>query len=468
MNEIEFIIHKAKLEKSVIKENLMQPVLQQVYKPRNFFNEIKSCADNFFKSATEPRMIGLAGLRGTGKTTLLWHTAEHIFENISQNIYFFNVETLQSLNITIFDLFKHFRYELNYSVKPIILLFDEVHVDQQWSKSLKIIYDELRYSFVVATGSSALLLQTTADLATRMLIQHIFPLQWTEYLSITQNISDETISNIQKKLHSLLFFSENIEEIETKIQEISSEFKGYNSKIENTEKTLDNYIKYHNIARFCAFTNKSYISSELKELYRRVIHEDIPKIAIRDFKYLNSEKILLRLSASDEINIQTLSQTIGISQDEINENIDILVKAELLNVLYPFGGINTKLNKSKKAFFMSPSIRLSLLAQLYNDEIDADFLSKLYEDIIVMYLKRLFSDSILSFSSFTKEKNPDFIIATRDKPVLLEVGINKKSDKQITKSKIEYRYGIVINTKAEEIEIKDKTIILPLKIFLLL
>lgn len=85
-----------------------------------------------------------------------------------------------------------------------------------------------------------------------------------------------------------------------------------------------------------------------------------------------------------------------------------------------------------------------------------------------MYLKRLFSDAMISFSSFTNEKNPDFIIETRNKPVLLEIGVNKKSKKQINKSRIEYRYGIIINTKTEEVKIDGNTVVLPLKWFLLI
>ena len=116
---------------------------------------------------------------------------------------------------------------------------------------------------------------------------------------------------------------------------------------------------------------------------------------------------------------------------------------------------------------MSPSIRMALLLQVFN-EVSNEYLAKLYEDVVVMYLKRLFSDSILSFSSYTKEQNPDFIIETCENPILLEVGINKKTTRQISKSKIVYRYGIVINTKINTISLKDNTVFLPLNWFLLL
>ena len=412
--------------------------------------------------------MGLSGLRGTGKTTLLWHTAEYIYENINTEIYFFNVEALQSFDIRIFDIFSHLRYQENYAFKPIILLFDEVHADPEWSKSLKIIYDELNLAFVVATGSSALLLQTTADLATRMLIKHIFPLQFSEFIEI-KTYTKSTINTIElkEKLREYLFFSKDINEAKKGLLQLTNRIKQYYETIENETEKIEQYIQFQNIARFIFYENYSDISEELKGLYRRVIHEDIPKIS-KNVDSLNAEKLLIRLAASDEINIQSLSQTIGISKKEIAETIDILAKAELLNVLVPFGGIDSKLNKTKKAFFMSPSIRHALLSQLFYTKLKNDFLPKLYEDLVVMYLKRLFSDAIVSFSSYTQEKNPDFIIETRDQPILLEVGINKKSEKQITKSRIKYRYGIIINTKIEELTIAGNIISIPLKWFLLI
>ena len=85
-----------------------------------------------------------------------------------------------------------------------------------------------------------------------------------------------------------------------------------------------------------------------------------------------------------------------------------------------------------------------------------------------MYLCRFFNNALLTFSSYTKSKNPDFILETKDKPILIEVGINKKSSKQITKSKIKYRYGIIINTKTNELKFEKDIIIIPLKLFLLL
>ncbi|MFQ3580075.1 MAG: hypothetical protein SNJ71_08055, partial [Bacteroidales bacterium] len=111
---------------------------------------------------------------------------------------------------------------------------------------------------------------------------------------------------------------------------------------------------------------------------KRVIQEDIPKIAQIYTNAINIEKILYRLAASDEINIESLLTIYGIKKDEISEIIEILNKAELINVLFPFGGIDSKLNKSRKAFFMSPSLRRALLSVLFGGEISENYRLKLF------------------------------------------------------------------------------------------
>ncbi len=89
--------------------------------------------------------------------------------------------------------------------------------------------------------------------------------------------------------------------------------------------------------------------------------------------------------------------------------------------------------------------------------------------IVVLYLKRIFRDSnILSFASAKRQKNPDLIIETIDNPILVEIGINKNTTKQISKSRIKHKYEIIINSKIKTIELHNNIVIIPLKYFLLL
>lgn len=461
------ILKKAKVNRQKIEANIYHVVLKHEYEPRDVFADLQNCYTGFFTKGTEPRMLGLSGLRGTGKTTLLWQIADFANQQNFENIYFFDIEKIVTLGYSILDIFLYIEnHSPEFLTSKNVLLFDEVHFDKKWSTALKIIYENMRATYIVATGSSALLLQTTADLATRMLILHTFPLHFTEYISITKNIQLENKTQVKERLKNALFFSKSIDELKENLLQLKPEVDIYYQKIEFPDLLIDTYIKYHNIARFTLYDNTNYILKEIDTLYHRVIYEDIP-ILSKETDTENTKKLLLRLAVSDEINVQTLSQTIGISHDEINNIIDILVKAEMLMVLYPFGGIDSKINKMKKAFFMSPSIRLALLQQFVN-EIENEHIAKLHEDITVMYLKRFFDNSILSFSSFTKSKNPDFIISTNSKPIILEVGLNKQTKKQITESKIQFRYGIVINTKIDEPIFETETVFLPFKWFVLL
>jgi predicted AAA+ superfamily ATPase len=472
MDELQQILEKAKLTAERIEDNLKHTFLQTKLKPREVFSEIKETVDTYFTTGNGIRALGYAGLRGTGKTTLLWQAAEHIYKNYTENIYFFDFSNLIRQDISVWDIKDAFEkyivknYLASYKEK-IVLIFDEVHESPMWAKALKSLYDEFRIAFILTSGSSALLLQSTADLVTRMLIQHVYPLNFREYIGFTQQ-KPQTIGNITKeKLQKAIFFSKNAEILFNKLQNIKPVLDDYVNKTDNLKKHIYDYIVYRNIIRFLLIDSELKINKQIQDLVRRVIYEDIPKIA-EIANPRNAEKILNRLAASDEINIQSLSQSTGISQDRINESLNILEKAELLNVLYPYGGIDSKINKAKKYFFMSPSIRKAILTPFTETNTDSIY-AKMLEDTIILYLKRIFrDDNFLSFSSAKGQKNPDLIIETLPEPILLEIGINKNTTKQISESRIKYKYGIIINSKTDEIKLHNDIVIIPLKYFLLL
>ena len=471
MIEIQQILENSKLTAETIEANLMHPVLRTSnYKKREIFEEITSIADNFYSGNTI-RMIGLAGLRGLGKTTLLWQTAEYMYKNHTENIYFFHLGRLKNYNIGIKELHEGIeKYLANGKLwtykEKIVLLFDEVHEDPNWAKDLKILYDMFPIAFAVATGSSALLLQSTADLVTRMLIQHVYPLNFCEYINFTHS-DIKNISELRYNVQGFLFSSENATTLFNKLTDTQKDLDRYIKQIDNTEERIYDYIVYHNIIRFL-LNDRLQVNSLIYDLVQRIIIEDIPKINTNaNLQY--AEKIINRLAASDEINLQSLSQTIGIPQDTISENLNILEKAELINLLHPYGGIDSKINKAKKYFFISPSIRKAIITPLKTKDVDDSLYAKMLEDIVVLYLKRIFRDrNTISFSSAKGQKNPDLIIETIDNPILLEIGINKNNLSQISKSKIKYRYGIIINSKTNQIELHENTVIVPLKYFLLL
>ncbi|MDR0793218.1 MAG: AAA family ATPase [Chitinophagaceae bacterium] len=480
---LKYYLENTIVTKAAIKSRLTHPITKYLYPARSVFVLLRKYAHDFFKTGSEPRFVGLAGLRGVGKTTLLWQTANYIYQNHHKEIYFFNINTLKNLGIDLHIALEAFQRHIlkkrfNELSEPITLLFDEVHDDDNWSRTLKILYDEARPAFILCTGSSALLLNQTADLARRMRTEKIYPFKFTEFITSKTFIENRKTAvypekGLSSRLKEAIFYSETPQGALEKINTFENEINTYFNKIKSIkglqlDDLLKGYISYQNIPNFLFFKETSLINDSILDLFKRVILEDIPKFKT-DFSNLTKiEPLILRLAGSDEINPEKLSSIIGVKQNEINELIDILAKAELLNVLLPYGGLDTKIAKNKKAFFMSPSLRRALLSTLYGQNLPDQFRSKLTEDIIVMYLKRVLPDNIISFVTGNNEVNPDFVIETREKPILLEIGTGKTTTRQIKKSKINYRYGLLVSNGITSPNLKDNCIQIPFDWFLLL
>lgn len=476
---LKYYLENTTVSKSAIESRLTHPITKLRYPTRLVYVLLKKYVNDFFRSGSEPRFVSLAGLRGVGKTTLLWQTANHIYLNHHQDIYFFNVNTLRNLGIDLHIALEEFQRHIikkrfNELSEPITLLFDEVQDDDNWSKTLKILYDEARTAIILCTGSSALLLSSTADLSRRMHIQKVYPFSFTELLHTKNELTANSQiyvpkSNLSASLKEALFYSEAASDVVNRLNELKNEVETCLLQTQIQINSLfDKYINFLNFPNLLFYDDEIIITNSILDLFKRIIHEDIPKLQPKFADFAKIERLILRLAGSDEINPEKLAGLIGVKQNDINELIDLLAKAELLNVLLPFGGLDTKIVKNKKAFFMSPSLRRALLSTLYGQNLPDQFRSKLIEDIIVMYLRRVLTDGIISFLSGNDEVNPDFIIETRDKPILLEIGTSKTSLRQLTKSNVKYRYGLLVSNGIAEPTLKGECIQIPLSWFLLL
>ncbi len=539
MNEIDIDLEHFLLNSKVEARRLDQFIKDEennLFPKRDVFFELRQAAEDYFSHKSGARMFGLSGLRGIGKTTIMWQLAKDIFDNYTQDIYFFNVEAFVQLfgATKLYLIFYKFEeivlkkkfYELD---KPIVFLFDEVHDAENWSKGLKILYDECPKSFILSTGSSALLLDSNTDLVTRWNVFHVYPYKYSEFIRIRswkkwnsnaknlaltldlvkkQKNNDEyllsslskaiddykfLIEEVSKKsnysykeignrLMKILFFSGDIEELTTEIDKIKSEILLFFSKNKDPYNLDENellfqYINYHNIPRFLTIDNTEQIYERALEMFEKILQVDIPKwytVSNKESIISSVRKLLIRLAFSKEVQIEKLCSDTGCRKEEVELLITVLKKSEVLNEFKYFGNINSKLNKVSKTFFMSPTLRLSLREKYERHDITPTLQGILNEEIVAMYLKRLFSEGDVSFMFSTKKekKNVDFVIETRkqtdDKLILLEVKSNKKDISQISQSEVQYRYGILVCTEARDYSIINNTLVIPLSWFLLI
>lgn len=478
MQELISYIHTNKATQGRIQDEVRDQ--GAAFPKRNVFVTLRKYADGFFKKGIPPRLVALSGLRGVGKTTLMWQTAEHIFKNYTQEVYFINAEDLKRLNYTLFDFISIFEkeilkkpfYELE---EPIVFLFDEVHDLEHWDKDLKLLYEKCKKAFVLCTGSSALLLHRNADLATRWTLERVFPYEFPEFivaktwLESGQNMLFPS-KGLASKLKSILFFSQDFAQLQSGVVQATPEIESYleeiGKRLPGFQGLIDEYISYHNIARFLPLEDKGVINNRVIALFERILQQDLKDFDPDSNPELLS-RLIMRLALSDEINFQSLAKELRCKEQEVEHFIETLHKAEILNVFLPHGGVRLKTGNRVKPFFMSPSLRRALYARVYGSELKEDLRAKLYEDVVAMYLRRLFEPGLLSFGD-AKGKSPDFVVETMDSPVLVEVGINKKSRKQISKYVSDKRYGIVINSKIQAAYFEEDCLFLPLSWFLIL
>ncbi len=414
---------------------------------RNLLVKFRQFANGFFTAGKQPRMIAISGLRGVGKTTLMWQVADHIFTQHSSKVIFLNADVLSKMGCSLFEAFTALEnHVLKEPFKTMqewtTIMIDEVHEAEGWDKDLKIIYDSTKRSFIMCTGSSALLLHKSPDLATRWNIFRLFPFRFCEFL-LAKSWADNPKKQIfpekglGSNLRNALLFSDSIQSLSRELNELQPIMTKYLQKIEkrfpvDMLSLIHEYISYHNIARFLQTENKSLITERIIGLFERILYKDIPRYSpVKDIEKMF--RLLMRLAMSDEINFQKLAKELRCSEGEVEQFIDTLDKAEILNVLHPYGGVKSKTGQSRKAFFMSPSLRRALYSRIFGPELDHDLRAKLYEDIVAMYLRKSVDAGLLSFGLSDGSVTPDFIIETRDSPVVVEVGSYKKSARQVTK-----------------------------------
>ncbi|RKY97956.1 MAG: hypothetical protein DRQ10_07955 [Candidatus Hydrothermota bacterium] len=479
MDEVKEFVKNRKVTKAEIDENVR---LNGKKMPRrSLFVRLKKFVKDFFEgNALEPRMIGIAGIRGVGKTTLLWQIADFVNKNSKGkdiDIYFISMDIAVDYGFENIQIIEALENLLDKSKKYLILL-DEVQYMENWSLMLKILYDKFKNVFIIATGSSSLLIHSDVNLSSRWNVESLYPLSFSEFVLIRSWLKTDGKEQILpekglgNRLKEILFYSDDINELNQGLNEISSKINEYLSKVESLKRRKKNvfvgnfvkeYVFYHNIPRFLLIDEKKTIIDRTFDMLHRVIYQDL-----REFYELNEvEKIrrfLVYIAFTDELNQEKASKKFHIKKDRLKNVIESLVKSEIFIEFPPYGGTKSRLKTAKKLFFISPTIRYSILKQIYSDT--ERFHSKLYEDIAALYLKRVLNGMVF-YGKTEDQKSPDFLIEIPGLPcIALEIGTAKRDLSQLKMDCA--KYGILVNTKAKNFHVTGKYAVLPLKWFLLM
>lgn len=437
---------------------------------RDEFDTIKTYINEFLEQTTNNRYLALPGLRGVGKTTLLYQIYEYLLKNKNINpnqILYISCENLNDImDFKIIDVIEQYlesyhSTSLRRLDKKIFLLIDEAQYDKNWALSGKRIYDKTKNIFMIFTGSSALNLEYDASSARRLIKENIVPLNYKEHLKLKYNFIVPYKSNPLKKL----LFEGDIEDAVKCEDYINNELINLNNY---SPMDWEEFLKYGGFPRNIFESNHHLICKNLIEMMRKVITQDMSSISsITSDSQTHANRLLrfLAIQKPGNFSQEKMGSYLGTSKGNIKNILDLLEKTQLIFHIEPHIKSAKRQVKSWEYFFASSSLKHALNLSIGNLNSDKNaYLGILLENLVasrLFYLSNEYGSYFTLYYDPENKTNVDFIVQREfQKAIPVEVSMGKKDKKQISKAIEHYDadYGIIISNTKEKIEKEDNVI----------
>lgn len=442
--------------------------------PRRFlYIKLQKYIKDFLEKKSPNRLVIIPGFRGVGKTTLMAQVCQEL-----------KMEDIQVLFLSIEDLKNYYEVDINQIIsayeeiigenlesvkKPILIFFDEIQTDSKWAVALKSLFERTRNVFYCCSGSSAIILQSTPNIARRAVFERMPPMCFREYQMVKNN--HYPIPGLKEKIRQAIYFSQSPEDVHNKLFFLRSEVNTYWSTVDRND--IKKYLSYGTFPFSLVMPDEISIYNNISLLLDKIIKQDMPALGNFDQDTLGAVKrILFAIAENDVTSLSTLSDKFGINRLTIANVFDALEKAELLVKIPPHGSNMTIANKSNKYLFMSPAIRMSFFYFTGNENTYLTRQGKLLEDSVGSHLYREFilrSDGVIRYDS--AKGGADFILQIgNNKKIIIEVGLGSKDKKQIinTMQKIKSDYGIIFSDSELKFDGETRIVSIPLDYYFLM
>lgn len=291
---------------------------------RRLFQEIE-------KYLESKQAIVVTGMRRVGKTTLL----NFFFEKIpSKNKIFLDLE--DPLNQAIFEPDNYqkiktafLRRGLDFSKKAYIFL-DEIQLVPKIPSLVKYLYDHYQIKFFL-TGSASFYLKHlfSESLAGRKYLFELYPLDFSEFLRF---------KNLNLKLPKFE------EKIDKQTYELFSPL-------------LEEYLTWGGMPEVVLLESGEEKEKALRDIFSSYFQKEVQ--ALGDFRkneVLRNLILLLARRTGQKIDIQRISQELGIARQTLYEYLDFLSGTYLVAFLPALGKIDVAARKQKKVYFIDAGL----------------------------------------------------------------------------------------------------------------
>ncbi len=442
------------------------------YPKRLMFKELEEHIELFLARKSNNPMVIIPGFRGVGKTTVMSQLCAE-YQQKGMSVLFLSVEEAKNLfNVGITELMSAYEDILGTPLEtvqePILIFLDEVQCDPQWAVALKILFEKVSKVFFCCTGSAAVILQTTPNLARRALFEKMTPLCFTEYEMIKNNIAPPAIN---EKIKQAIYFSKDAQEVYDNLLSLQSKVHQYWTSI--NRKDMRSCLSCGTLPFSFMMPNETFVYDSISLLLDKIIKVDLPMLGHFDMNTLGVVKrILYAIAENDTTSLSDLEERFAVNRLTISNIFEALEKAELLIKIPAYGSNMTAAKKANKYLFMSPAIRMSFFYITGQESTYLTRQGKLLEDSIGSHLYREFilkGQGAIRYDS--AQGGADFILQIlNNKQIIIEVGMGDKNKKQIINSmkKIKSDYNLIFSKTELSIDKELNTIFIPLDYYFLM
>lgn len=279
------------------------------------------------------RLVGLAGPRGVGKTTLMLQYIKNTQD--LHTVFYFSADNIYFSNTTLFDFIRQ-----QYETEAIKLFFiDEAHKYGGWSQELKNIYDSFPDVTVVFSGSSSMdLVKGAYDLSRRGIMHHLHGMSFREYLNFT------TGSNLP---------AINFDTLITDKQEISAELGVFpRLKGHFQEYLTTGYYPF-------IFESRNLYFEKIGNIIEKTIFEDIAshyRLKTANLHVFKQILYYLCTIPPGEINAYNLAKTLSLDSKTVMHYLTILQDTGLVRLIFADKKGSALVRKPVKVFVDNVSL----------------------------------------------------------------------------------------------------------------
>lgn len=476
--KMNYLLNVLKMSQNIVSNGIR--INQNKMNFRKDYYELKESIDRFLEMDSDDRFYILPGLRGVGKTTILFQLYDYLTNerNINANhILYLDLDRLKDQGpfnlLEYLDIFIKDINEKSYlDNEPLFIFIDESQYSSNWDLVGKIIFDEYKKAFLIFTGSDAMNLQNSMDSARRSLKKEIYPLNFAEYLNLKHGC--EIPKGISDSIFDAIFFKD-IEELVKKEKDI--QLNVYNKFKRNINRIWDEYAQYGGLPSSFNRSDSTSIIQLSLNMKNRIVEKDLDMISsFNGQTRLNTYSLIniLALQKPGELSHEKLARNSAISKKTIGNILNALEASQMIFHIEPYGSITKRNRRPWKYYFLSTQMK----AAIYQNSGQAgrtrgEYMGILSENLLASLLHILRNKRRGSFGIFYDEEREmaDFLINTiQGRIIPIEVGYGKKNKRQVKNSmnKHDSEYGIVVSNKTQSVIEDGDIIFMPLKTFSML